>query len=165
MNAPPGINVFNGEYRFLSNFYGCTVTLDGEVYVSVEHAFQAAKVEKDATYRAYIPNHGYTERRWRQKIGGAGSAAKARQYGKASDVPLRDGWDAMRVSVMRSLLEQKFAPGSPLATRLRETGSEPLTEGNTWHDQFWGQCYCRVHQWRGENHLGRLLMEVRRGLR
>lgn len=37
------IDRFSGEYRFLSNFYLAEVELDGEVYPTVEHAFQAAK--------------------------------------------------------------------------------------------------------------------------
>lgn len=37
------IDSFTGEYRFLSNFHPSSVFLDGDLYRSVEHAFQAAK--------------------------------------------------------------------------------------------------------------------------
>ena len=37
------ISAFAGRYRFLSNFIGVGVTLDGLKYPSVEAAFQAAK--------------------------------------------------------------------------------------------------------------------------
>lgn len=39
---------------------------------------------------------------------------------------------------------------------LLETGEEELIEGNNWGDKFWGQV-----NGIGENHLGRLLMEIR----
>jgi predicted NAD-dependent protein-ADP-ribosyltransferase YbiA (DUF1768 family) len=58
---------------------------------------------------------------------------------------------------MRQLLEQKFAPGKTLTRRLIETYPDKLIEGNHWGDVFWGVC-----NGRGENHLGKLLMEIRR---
>lgn len=37
------IDSFTGEYRFLSNFYPAEIELDGEVYQTLEAAFQARK--------------------------------------------------------------------------------------------------------------------------
>jgi predicted NAD-dependent protein-ADP-ribosyltransferase YbiA (DUF1768 family) len=39
---------------------------------------------------------------------------------------------------------------------LLETKDATLIEGNTWGDQYWGVC-AGV----GENHLGKLLMQIR----
>ena len=65
---------------------------------------------------------------------------------------------------MRALLWAKFS-AEPLRTRLLATGEAQLVEGNTWHDQTWGQCQCVAHVGQpGRNLLGRLLMEVRREL-
>ena len=36
------ITAFRGEHAFLSNFHPAPVVLDGEIYRSVEHAYQAA---------------------------------------------------------------------------------------------------------------------------
>ena len=37
-----------------------------------------------------------------------------------------------------------------------------LIEGNTWHDNYWGDCSCnRCKSKSGENMLGILLMELR----
>lgn len=38
------------------------------------------------------------------------------------------------------------------------TGGEDLVEGNRWNDKFWGVC---LKTGRGENWLGKLLMQVR----
>jgi predicted NAD-dependent protein-ADP-ribosyltransferase YbiA (DUF1768 family) len=57
---------------------------------------------------------------------------------------------------MRELLRQKFAKPSILADRLIDTGNCQLIEGNYWGDTFWGVC-----KGKGENWLGKLLMEIR----
>ena len=132
------IESFKGKYAFLSNFTPAHVRLDGVTYPSVEHAFQAAKTLDDTA---------------RARILAAPTAGKAKALGQ--HVKLRDGWDAMRLDVMRALLRQKFAR-EPFASRLLATGSVEIVEGNTWGDRFWG-----VYNGAGENWLGRLLMDVR----
>jgi ribA/ribD-fused uncharacterized protein len=133
------ITEFQGEYRFLSNFWPALVVLDGVEYPTVEHAYQAAKT--------------FPEWRFRFRRGTAGQAKRA-----SRDVPLRLDWNEIRVDVMRGLLEQKFAAGTALASQLLQTSGE-LQEGNTWGDTFWGVCHSR-----GENTLGKLLMEIRENL-
>ena len=39
------INEFKGDYRWLSNFEAVTITIDGNSYPSVEHAYMAAKCD------------------------------------------------------------------------------------------------------------------------
>lgn len=86
-------------------------------------------------------------------------------------VTLRPDWDTKRLEVMRELLLQKFAPGTELAKLLLETGTRGLVEGNTWNDDYWGMVQYRdpvdghSYRWRGLNHLGMMLMQIRSGLR
>ena len=56
---------------------------------------------------------------------------------------------------MRDALIQKFSD-KKLQKKLIDTGDAELIEGNWWGDKFWGVC-----EGEGENHLGKLLMEVR----
>lgn len=128
-------------YRFLSNFWPAPVVLDTITYPSVEHAYQAAKT---LDRMARTPLH-------------TGSAAAAKKYGRR--VPMRSDWNQVKIPIMRQLLTQKFAPNTPLAALLINTGDAELIEGNYWHDYFWGIC-----NGRGENHLGKLLMEIRASL-
>lgn len=73
------IDSFRGKYAFLSNFYPSPVELDGYVYPTVEHAYQAAKTEDvDA----------------RMSILTADKPATAKALGRG--VPLREGWDDFR---------------------------------------------------------------------
>jgi len=133
---------FRGPFRFLSNFWFTPVTLDGETYPTVEHAYQAAKTLSIVRRRA---------------IQEAPQPGDAKRQGRT--VPLRPGWDAMRLDVMCDLLEQKFAR-EPLRSLLLATGEVLLIEGNHWGDTFWGVC-----RGMGENHLGRLLMAAREEIR
>jgi ribA/ribD-fused uncharacterized protein len=141
------IMVFKGPYRFLSNFWPCEVVYEGVTYPSTEHAFQAAKT-LDLTKRAAICI--------------AESPGVAKRLGRA--VTLRPDWDTLRLGVMEDLLRQKFVKPS-LTKLLLATEDVVLIEGNDWHDQFWGMCFCPKHEGRGENHLGRLLMQVRSDIR
>lgn len=120
------------------------VTLDGVSYIAVEHAYQAAKT---------------LDPKERESVRTQPTSALAKRAGRK--VTIRDGWDEMKVGVMRKLLLQKFAPGTDFAAKLLATADRPLIEVNTWGDRFWGECPRGV----GENHLGKLLMEIRKELR
>jgi ribA/ribD-fused uncharacterized protein len=137
------IDRFRGPYFFLSNFYYVHVFLDGELYPSVEHAYQAAKtMDQEA----------------RLKIRNASSPSAAKHLGQK--VNKRRDWEAVKVDVMEFLLRQKFSSDQPeLRAKLIATGDVEIIEGNTWGDTFWGVCNDK-----GQNHLGKLLMQIREGI-
>ena len=132
------IDKFRGPYRWLSNFWPCSIRVDGYTYDSVEYAYIASKT-LNTSRRALI-------RSLRPDI--------IKSYGHTLD--LRPGWDSMRIQVMSDLLRQKFRPGSELAHKLLLTDGHELIEGNTWNDRFWGVC-----RGEGGNHLGKILMQIR----
>lgn len=139
------IQHFTKDFRFLSNFWPCTVVLDGKEYPSVEHAYQAAKTLHE------------DEREWFQNP--EVTAGDAKKMGKT--VILRDDWDEVKLGVMRNLVWHKFQMHDELAERLLATGAAKLEEGNRWHDTFWGICHCPVHKETGSNYLGMILQDVR----
>jgi hypothetical protein len=135
------ISEFQGEFRFLSNFWPCKVEFEGIIFPSVEHAYQAAKTldwEK------------------RVEISLLSSPGEAKRAGK--NLTLRPDWEEIKIPIMRELLIKKFSDRE-LLHRLRQTKSRELLEGNHWGDTFWGIC-----RGQGENHLGKLLMEIREGV-
>jgi len=136
------IKEFQGKYRFLSNFVDAPVQLDGFWYDSVEHAYQAAKTLSEV------------EREVVRKMDKPGDV---KRFGKK--LTLRPDWESIKLGIMLDLLRQKFS--DPTFKRcLLETGDQELIEGNKWHDTFWGVC-----NGVGENHLGKLLMQVREELK
>lgn len=136
------IGQFQGRYRFLSNFWNVGVTLDGVGYATVEHAYQAAKTLSAGE---------------REKIRFAATPGQAKKMGRG--VTQRVDWDNVKLAIMETLLRQKFQQPQMRAWLL-ETEDEELVEGNAWGDVFWGVC-----KGAGQNHLGKLLMQIRAELK
>ncbi len=137
------ITSFRDRFFFLSNFYPGNSD-------SLEHKFQAAKT------------HDMKEK---AKIRAAERPGKAKRLGRL--VTLREDWEELKVVFMWILLEKKFADPN-LKASLLATGNEKLVEGNHWHDNFWGECYCDRTECittPGRNTLGKLLMALRTKLR
>ena len=141
------ITSFSGEHAFLSNFYPHSVEVDGDLYATNEHAFQALKTDDLAE---------------REKVREAKTPASAKSLGKR--VTLRADWDTLRFEVMERLVRIKFADPD-MAAKLLSTGSRELIEGNTWRDTTYGCVMTKDGLWRGRNELGKILMRVREELR
>lgn len=161
------ISSFHGEHRFLSNFWPCPVELpwlDGIIFPTAEHAFQACKSEElgDVMLVLAAPTPGEAKRTGRR-------------------ITIRPDWDQIRKRIMMEVLLAKFGGSTELAAALVATGDHHLVEGNNWGDKFWGALLVTsdrhmpinpqvgVNLWvpaagsmlAGENWLGRLLMMTR----
>lgn len=132
------IDSFTGEHSFLSNFYPVEIELDGQIYPTLEHAFQAAK-----TSNKYE----------RERIRLMTTPGQAKRAGR--HVMMDKGWDKSKKWVMRTLLIKKFEHPD-LRQQLLATGEKELIEGNNWGDTYWGIC-----DGVGQNILGKLLMDIR----
>jgi len=142
------IKAFVGQYRFLSNFYPSPIIWNDWRYTTAEHLFQARKTmtEKDRELIRKIP-----------------SPKQAKSLG--GTVKLRPDWEEVKLQVMKNVLKLKFTQNPELFQKLISTGFMELEEGNCWHDNYWGICKCRKCKYKkGQNHLGLLLMEVRKGV-
>jgi ribA/ribD-fused uncharacterized protein len=138
------ITRFDGEFRFLSNFFPVEIrSPNGYRYPTIEHAYQCAKTNNEHQ---------------RARVASARGPKEARRRGRK----LQPGpeWIQRRLEVMRTLLAEKFRPGTELARQLLATGDVELVDGNELGDTFWG-----ISDGVGENHLGRLLMARRTELR
>lgn len=131
------IDKFDGDYAFLSNFYGAPVKYNGILFPNSEAAFQAQKCPTRAIEFANTKTPGQAKRLGRQ-------------------VPLRTDWNLVRIGIMEDIVRCKFVQHPILANKLVATGDAELIEGNYWHDCFWGVC-----NGFGENHLGQILMKIR----
>lgn len=145
------IDCFDGKYAFLSNFYPSGIKGVDEaniLYPTVEHAFQAMKT-------ANINE--------RLKIAAADTPGKAKRLGRK--VSLRENWDLIKGKYMYTFVYIKFNQNPYLKDLLLQTGNATLVEGNTWHDNYWGNCTCeKCKNIKGQNHLGKILMHVREQL-
>jgi hypothetical protein len=128
------------DYGWLSNFHRCEVVYEGDIYPSVENAYQAAKTvipAERAPFRVYVS--------WCAKACG-------------QQVTMRPDWtDRFKLDLMRSLMEQKYSIPY-LRILLLSTGAHTLEEDVP--DPFWG----RGRDGLGHNWCGRLQYQIRKTL-
>lgn len=135
------IKGFQGEYRFLSNFYPVDITFEGLKYKSSEAAYQASKSLYEEVKETFTQL----------------SAREARSLG--GKIELRPDWETSKLNIMYRILREKFREPN-LRGQLLNTGDLYLEETNYWRDTFWG-----VYNGAGLNYLGRILMVVRDEIR
>lgn len=138
---PDTINSFKGEYAFLCNRFPCQFVWQDLVYHSAEAAFQSSKCE-DVSERKLFINC---------------STDKAIKIGNDRTPFL--GWEEDRQNIMESILVAKFKQNPGLMRKLIDTGDRVLINGNNKRETFWG---VDLYSWLGENHLGKILMDIRR---
>lgn len=137
-----GIYGFYGKYRPLSNFDTTPFTYGGFTFKSSEHAFHFYK-----TYGS-----------WSREILKADTPSLAKQLGRKC--PMRKDWDDVKIGIMEEILFAKFNQNQHLKDLLMSTGDKYLEETNDWNDTYWGVC-----NGKGNNHLGKILMNIRGKIR
>lgn len=137
------IKSFDGEHRWLSNFWPCTIKWnDNLTFTSVEAAYQASKCKNNDDIKQFCNM----------------SALEAKRAGRK--VKMREDFDERKQIYMENFLRIKFAKGSELGNRLKSLKDVELVEGNYWHDNYWGSCTCDRCGNKGQNNLGKLLMKL-----
>lgn len=168
MDHPQVIRFYlKGPYFEFSNFYLSPVKINGFVYPSSEHAFQALKfLGPDQTNRsqeyAAIISSASTPGKARilanqKRVGGYKWKTDLNPTIEAyADVKIRTDWLESRDDVMRSIVQAKFQQHPKLKAMLIKTGSLPIEEDSP-RDDYWGVGKNRD----GLNMLGIILTEVR----
>lgn len=133
------INHFDGEYRFLSNFYPCTVQVFGREFRNSEAAYQSQKTTHPGVMDMFCGLEAGAAKRLGQRI------------------EMRPDWDVVKNGVMWAVLQAKFNQNPYLKQLLLNTGHEYLEEGNFWGDRYWGTV-----DGVGLNTLGSMLMQLRK---
>ena len=133
------------EYGEFSNFAPYPISIDGEIWNTSEHYFQAQKFENKA---------------YQIKIRKANSPMLAARLGRDRKQKLRKNWESVKVGVMRVAVLAKFTQHEDLRLLLLSTGDKKLVE-HTQNDDYWGD----GGDGSGKNILGSILMQVRETLR
>lgn len=134
-----------GEHGCFSNFAHYPIRLNGSVWPTVEHYFQAQK----------FPDTDYEEAICRAK-----TPAKAKAMGRSRKYRLRRDWESVKDGIMREAVLAKFTQHADIRAVLLATGDAVIVEDSP-TDDYWG---CGAHGG-GKNKLGRILMSVREELR
>ena len=131
-------------YGCFSNFSPHSITIEGIYWPSVEHYYQAQKFL--GTKHRYIIN----------AIHNAKTPEEAAALGRYPGYKVRPDWESVKISVMRTVVLEKFNTHKEIRDILLFTGKEILVE-NSPNDYFWG---CGASK-SGQNNLGKILMDVR----
>ena len=137
------IDKFQKEYRWLSNFYASEIpTIYGIHAPTVEHYFQMSKAKRFVDAMEILCSK---------------SPYDAKRLGRKVDMV--ENWEEVKLEVMEEALRLKFSIPE-FKDKLIATGDQELIEGNDWGDTYWGVC-----NGVGDNHLGKLLMKIRKEIK
>lgn len=136
----------DNKYKSFSNLYRAPFTLDGKEYGSSENYFQSQKFVG-------------TDDEYAEKIRTTKNPVLVAGMGRSKSHPIRADWETVKQDIMRRALDAKFAAHSELKDLLLGTGSA-LIEEEAAIDSYWGI----GADGKGENWLGKLLMELREKL-
>jgi ribA/ribD-fused uncharacterized protein len=143
MNEQEKIYFHGGGYNCLSNFAAYKVKYEGNIWMTAEHAYQAAKFQNGGIKDA---------------IAAATSAHEAKQIAHDHDGYVRDDWLDVNVDVMKHILRAKLNQHNHIQEKLQSSKNRTLIEGTD--DSFWG----RGPDGNGENKLGKLWIQLRQEL-
>lgn len=134
----------HSDYYEFTNFYqGERIELDGMSWKTAEHYFQAQKFGADFVH--------LIGKVWEQD-----TAREAYEVAASNRAHWRPDWQKVKLDVMRKVLAAKFKQNEDLHKSLCKTGNAQLVEASP-KDAFWGY----GPDGKGENMLGKLLMELR----
>ncbi|BAZ17269.1 hypothetical protein NIES4071_91470 [Calothrix sp. NIES-4071] len=131
-------------YGCFSNFSPHAIEIEGKIWATVEHYYQAQKFvgSPDA---AIIP-----------EIYTAPTPEEAAALGRCCTRSVRSDWDVVKIQVMHKAVYNKFSTHIDIREVLFSTGTQLLVEDSAC-DYFWG---CGADK-SGQNNLGKILMNVR----
>ncbi len=135
-------------YGCFSNFSPHAIWLQGKLWPTSEHYYQAQKFV------------GTSQEELCEKIRQTPTPEQAAAIGRNPLYPVRHDWEAVKCQVMYEAVLTKFQSYADLQQTLLGTGDRLIVE-NSPIDAFWG---CGADGC-GKNHLGQVLMQVRQFLR
>lgn len=132
---------YEHEFYVFSNFSSFQLEWKGYVWMTSEHAYHSEKFNDSEILR---------------KLKEARSAHEAIKLAYANKDNYIKDWDEIKLKVMKEILRAKVDQHPYVKQKLIESGNRELIE-DSWRDSFWGWGPNKD----GQNHLGKLWMEVR----
>lgn len=137
------IGFYPREFSVFDNFSSFRVLVDGVLYCTVEHAYQASKFFDTAPEIAKEITECY-------------SAHEAQKIAYANRDKQRKDWSEVKLGIMERLLRLKLEQNPYVKRKLLQTKNYLICEDSP-KDSFWGVGPDR----NGRNELGKLWMKLR----
>lgn len=135
----------NDAYGYLSNSAPYPFEINGLIWSTSEHYFQAQK---------------FLDKAIQEKIRRLKSPMDAALEGRNRENPLRSDWEVVKDDIMRLAVFEKFRQNPAIRRELLATGHATLIE-HTKNDNYWAD----NGDGTGKNMLGIILMETRKRLK
>jgi len=132
---------YEHEFYVFSNYSSFMLEWKGKLYPTSEHAYHSEKFEDENI---------------KEQIRNTRSAHDSQVFANKNKDKRRKDWDDVKLGIMKEILKAKVSQHPYVMKKLIESGSKELIE-DSWRDDFWGWGPSKD----GENHLGKLWMEVR----
>lgn len=136
---------YEQEFYVFSNFSSFKLKWKGYEWMTSEHAYHSEKFDDPELIEG---------------LKNTRSAHDALKLTYTNKDKYRKGWDEVKLGIMKEILHAKVAQHPYVKKKLLESGDKELIE-NSWRDSYWGWGLDK----NGENHLGKLWMEVRTEVR
>ncbi len=136
---------YENDFYVFSNFSAFVIEWKGKLHMTSEHVYHSEKFEDESL---------------KEQIRNARSAHDALKLSHANKDKYRKDWDKIKLSVMKKILYVKTEQHPYVKKKLLDSGNKELIE-DSWRDSFWGWGPNKD----GENHLGKLWMEIRDEIR
>lgn len=142
---------------WLSNWYPCSLQMDGKTFISSEQAYMYEK--------AVYFGDGATA----QKILRTDNPKDAKRFGRAVVGFDQGKWDEVKYEIMKRCVHEKFSQNPGLRRMLLspELDDKKFAEGSPF-DTIWGigidwrdPLSSNEKNWKGQNLLGQIITEVR----
>lgn len=135
------------SYGCFSNFSKHSITIDGIIFLTSEHYFQAQKF--------YKFNGDFNDDM--KDVVNAKTPRDAADIGRDRNRPLRKDWEQVKDQVMEFIVEQKLLQHKNILELLLSTNEEEEIIEDSPYDYYWG---CGKDG-SGKNMLGKILMKLR----
>lgn len=160
MTEREAITKFQGEHRWLSNFWPATVSMTTRVYDNAWESGSGSTVARTfRTAEAAYQASKFDGREWDRFAvlpGSQDGAREAKRMGKRRQHANVE----RKIECMRLVVAAKFSTANPgLVQALLDTDRLVIEEGNDWGDTFWG--ISPPGNGQGLNWLGRIIMDRR----
>ncbi len=132
---------YEHEFYVFSNYSSFVLEWKRKLYPTSEHAYHSEK---------------FSNEELKEKIRNARSAHDSQKFANENKDKRRVDWDEVKLGIMKEILRAKVSQHPEVKKKLLESGQRELVE-DSWRDSFWGWGPNKD----GENHLGKLWMEVR----
>lgn len=136
---------YEHEFYVFSNFSSFQLEWKGYLWPTSEHAYHSEK---------------FSDPQILNGLKNACSAHDAMKLAYANKDKYRSDWDDVKLKIMKDILRAKTEQHSYVKKKLLESSDKELVE-DSWRDSYWGWGPNKD----GENHLGKLWMEIREEFR